>query len=49
MGIREIRDKMERKRYMQKKATEFKIEEIRNDLENAAKTKEKLEELARKY
>nr|MDO8082327.1 EAP30/Vps36 family vacuolar-sorting protein [Candidatus Freyarchaeota archaeon] len=49
MGIRELRDKMEKKRYIQKKATEFKIEEIKNDLETAAETKEKLEELARKY
>lgn len=49
MGIREIRDRMEKKRYVQKKATEFKIEEIKNDLETATETKEKLEELARKY
>jgi Zn-dependent peptidase ImmA (M78 family) len=49
MGIREIRDRMEKKRYIQKKAAEFKIEEIRNDLETATQTKEKLEEIARKY
>ena len=40
---------MEKRRYMQKKAVEFKLEEIKSDLEAAAETKEKLEELARKY
>ncbi len=49
MGIRELHDKMEKKKYMQKKATEFKLEEIKTDLETATETKEKLEELARKY
>ncbi len=49
MGIRELRDRMEKRRYMQKKAVEFKLEEIKSDLEAAAETKEKLEELARKY
>jgi len=49
MGIRELRDRMEKGRYMQKKAVEFKLEEIKSDLEAAAETKEKLEELARKY
>lgn len=49
MGIRELRDRMEKKKYIQKKATEFKLEEIKTDLETAAETKEKLEELARKY
>jgi hypothetical protein len=49
MGIRELRDRIEKKKYMQKKATEFKLEEIKTDLETAAETKEKLEELARKY
>lgn len=49
MGIRELRDKIEKKRHMQKKATEFKLEEIKTDLETAAETGEKLEELARKY
>jgi len=49
MGIRELKDRMEKRRYMQKKAVEFKLEEIKSDLEAAAETKEKLEELARKY
>jgi hypothetical protein len=49
MGIRELRDRVEKKRYMQKKATEFKLEEIKKDLETATETKEQLEELARKY
>ncbi len=49
MGIRELRDRMEKKKYMQKKATEFKLEEIKSDLETATETKEKLEEIARKY
>ena len=49
MGIRELRDRMEKKRYMQKKATEFKLEEIKSDLETATETKEQLEEIARKY
>jgi len=40
---------MEKKKYMQKKATEFKLEEIKSDLETATETKEKLEEIARKY
>jgi hypothetical protein len=49
MGIRELRDRMEKKKYMQKKATEFKLEEIKSDLETATETKEKLEEIVRKY
>ncbi len=49
MGIREIRERMERRKHMERKAAELKLEELEEDLKAATKIKGKLEEIAEKY
>ncbi|MEM1657889.1 MAG: hypothetical protein QXX87_05010 [Candidatus Jordarchaeales archaeon] len=49
MGLREIRERIEMKKSMEKKALELKLEELEKELEKAMMVKEKIESIAEKY
>lgn len=49
MGLREIRERIEKKRSMERKAAELKLEELEKELETAMAVKEKIADIAEKY
>lgn len=49
MGLREIREKIEKRKSMEKKAMELKLEELEKELETAMVLKEKIADIAEKY